>query len=60
MLRRLVAEKARSAREAVTMAGALVEKYGYLIQEGWHPTEDEIARDVALLFGGEFERFLAQ
>ena len=29
MLRRLVAEKARSAREAVTMAGALVEKYGY-------------------------------
>ncbi len=29
MLRRLVAEKAGSAREAVTIAGALVEKYGY-------------------------------
>jgi dipeptidase len=29
MLRRLVAEKAKSAREAVTIAGALVEKYGY-------------------------------
>ena len=29
MLRRLVAEKARSARDAVKIAGALVEKYGY-------------------------------
>jgi len=29
MLRRLVAEKATSAREAVTIAGGLVEKYGY-------------------------------
>jgi dipeptidase len=29
MLRRLVAEKATSAREAVRLAGALVEKYGY-------------------------------
>jgi dipeptidase len=29
MLRRLIAEKARSAREAVTLAGALVESYGY-------------------------------
>ncbi len=29
MLRRLVAEKAKSAREAVTIAGALVEKFGY-------------------------------
>ncbi len=29
MLRRLVAEKAKSAKEAVTLAGGLVEKYGY-------------------------------
>jgi dipeptidase len=29
MLRRIVAEKARSAREAVKLAGELVEKYGY-------------------------------
>jgi len=29
MLRRLVAEKAKSAKEAVTIAGGLIEKYGY-------------------------------
>ncbi len=29
MLRRIVAEKARSAREAVLLAGKLIEKYGY-------------------------------
>jgi len=29
MLRRIIAEKARSAREAVTLAGELIEKYGY-------------------------------
>jgi len=29
MLRRIIAEKARSAREAVTLAGGLIEKYGY-------------------------------
>lgn len=41
------------------IAQVLVEKYGYLIDEGWCPTEDEVARDVAMLLGGEFERFLA-
>ncbi|MDD8031268.1 MAG: C69 family dipeptidase [Acidobacteriota bacterium] len=30
MLRRIVAEKARTAREAVILAGELVEKYGYI------------------------------
>lgn len=30
MLRRLVAEKAASAKEAVTIAGGLIEKYGYI------------------------------
>ncbi|MCX6565473.1 MAG: C69 family dipeptidase [Candidatus Aminicenantes bacterium] len=29
MLRRIIAEKAKSAREAVTLAGELIEKYGY-------------------------------
>jgi ribosomal protein S18 acetylase RimI-like enzyme len=40
------------------IAEALVEKYGYLIDEGWYPVEDEVARDVRMLMGGEFERFL--
>ncbi len=29
MLRRLIGEKARTAREAITLAGGLIEKYGY-------------------------------
>ena len=41
------------------IAEVLCEKYEYLIQEGWYPTEDEIARDVGMLLGGEFERFVA-
>mgnify|MGYP001455777379 CR=1 FL=1 len=40
------------------IAGALAEKYGYLIDEGWYPTPDEISRDVRTLLGGEFDRFL--
>ncbi len=39
------------------IAQVLCEKYGYLIDERWYPTDDEIARDVALLLGGEFLRF---
>ncbi|MCL6431165.1 MAG: glucuronate isomerase, partial [Anaerolineae bacterium] len=38
---------------------ALCEKYGYLMDEGWYPTEEEIERDVRLLLGGEFERFIS-
>ncbi len=41
------------------IAQVLVEKYGYLVEAGWYPTEDEIARDLHMLMGGEFERFLA-
>jgi hypothetical protein len=41
------------------IANVLCEKYGYLIDEGWHPAAEEIAGDVRLLLGGEFERFLA-
>jgi hypothetical protein len=40
------------------VAAVLTEKYGYLIDEGWYPTTDEIERDAAMLFGGEFQRFL--
>jgi len=47
------------AHSRKVIAGALCEKYGYLIDEGWYPTEDEITRDVELLLGGEFRRFLA-
>ncbi len=39
---------------------ALCEKYGYLMDEGWYPTEEEIERDVRLLLGGEFERFVGR
>jgi hypothetical protein len=40
------------------VAAVLTEKYGYLIDEGWYPTPVEIERDAAMLFGGEFQRFL--
>jgi hypothetical protein len=56
VLDQLVYKWAHSRR---VIAHVLVEKYGYLIEEGWYPTEDEIGRDVAMLLGGEFERFLS-
>ena len=46
------------AHSRKVIAEVLCEKYGYLIAEGWYPTEDEVARDVGMLMGGEFERFL--
>ena len=39
------------------IARVLVEKYTDLAETGWEPTPLEIKRDVAALFGGEFERF---
>ncbi len=39
------------------LAEVLIEKYGYLIDERWYPTAEEIERDVQMLLGGEFERF---
>ena len=36
----------------------LADKYADLLATGWRPTEQEIQRDVALLFGGAFEEFL--
>ncbi|MDI7275805.1 MAG: glucuronate isomerase [Anaerolineae bacterium] len=55
VLDQLVYKWAHSRR---LIARALSEKYGYLIDEGWYPTEDEIERDVRMLMGGEFERFV--
>ncbi len=46
------------AHSRQVIARALCEKYGYLIDEGWYPTEDEIARAAGMLLGGEFERFV--
>ncbi len=39
------------------IADVLADKYLDLAQAGWMPTEEEIRRDVADLFGGNFERF---
>ncbi len=36
------------------------EKYALVLQNGWGVSEEEIKRDVAQLFGGEFEAFLAR
>lgn len=41
------------------IARALAEKYDALTVAGWWPTEEEIRRDTADLFGGAFVRFLA-
>jgi len=40
------------------LVDVLCEKYSYLLQEGWFPTENEIARDVARLLGGAFTDFI--
>ncbi len=39
------------------IADVLADKYLDLARAGWMPTEQEIRRDVADLFGGNFERF---
>jgi hypothetical protein len=41
------------------IADVLAEKYADLAHAGWEPSEAEIARDVANLFGGAFEQFTA-
>lgn len=41
------------------IADVLADKYLDLAATGWMPTEEEIRRDVADLFGGNFERFCA-
>jgi hypothetical protein len=39
------------------ISSVLVEKYAALAETGWKPSESEIKRDAANLFGGAFERF---
>lgn len=39
------------------IGGVLADKYADLLRTGWTPSEAEIRRDVADLFGGLFERF---
>lgn len=39
------------------IASALKDRYLALVDSGWTPSEAEIGRDVAALFGGAFERF---
>ena len=39
------------------ISGVLAEKYSQLADTGWQPSEAEIKRDAANLFGGAFERF---
>lgn len=40
------------------VAHVLIDKYSDLQRTGWRVTEEEIARDVANLFGGNFKRFV--
>ena len=50
--------KWRHSREVIGQV--LAEKYIDLAETGWVPSEKEIQRDVANLFGGAFERFCKQ
>ena len=43
-----------------TIAKVLIDKYQDLADTDWPVTTDDIERDVANLFGGNFERFLAE
>ena len=38
----------------------LVEQYQNLVRAGWEVREEMVERDVALLFGGAFEAFMAK
>ena len=50
--------KWRHSREVIGQV--LAEKYIDLAETGWVPSEKEIQRDVANLFGGAFDRFCKQ
>ena len=38
----------------------LSEQYAKIVAAGWEVSADDVRRDVALLFGGAFEAFLAK
>ncbi len=42
------------------IASVLTDKYQDLAETGWYVTSEDIRRDVSNLFGGNFERFLAE
>ena len=46
------------SRAAITPV--LAEAYTRLVRAGWELTEDDVARDVGLLFGGAYEVFMAK
>jgi hypothetical protein len=50
--------KWKHSREAI--APVLAAQYRKLIQAGWAVSEDDVRKDVQLLFGGAFEAFLAK
>lgn len=49
--------KWKHSRQVITEV--LIEKYADLEATGWKTTDDELRRDIAGLFGGEFGRFCA-
>ena len=48
--------KWKHSRKIIT--DVLIEKYSDLAATGWQITEDDVKRDVELLFGGIFEGFV--
>jgi len=42
------------------IAPVLIEQYRKLAAAGWSLTKEDVQRDVAMLFGGSFEAFLAK
>ena len=50
--------KWRHSRDAI--APVLAAQYAKLLDAGWSLSEEDVRRDVQLLFGGAFEAFLAK
>ena len=50
--------KWQHSREVI--APVLATQYAKLMRAGWEVSEDDVQRDVKLLFGGAFEAFLAK
>jgi hypothetical protein len=48
------------AHSRAAIAPVLVEQYRKLTAAGWSLTRQDVQRDVAMLFGGSFEAFLAK
>ena len=48
------------AHSRAVVAPILAEQYKKLIEAGWVVSRADVERDVALLFGGAFEAFMAK